>query len=73
MHIEPPKDFKGSSFYIARGFVIREMCNYKNAYPYLVGLVLRITRKIAWVETNHRARLEGASDYSFAGCLASQR
>jgi undecaprenyl-phosphate 4-deoxy-4-formamido-L-arabinose transferase len=69
MMLEPPKDFKGSSFYIARGFVIREMCNYKNAYPYLVGLVLRITRKIAWVETNHRARLEGASGYSFARLL----
>ena len=65
MMLEPPKDFKGSSFYIARNFVIREMCNYKNAYPYLVGLVLRITRKIAWVETNHRSRLEGTSGYSF--------
>jgi len=69
MMLEPPKDFKGSSFYIARNFVIREMCNYKNAYPYLVGLVLRITRKIAWVETNHRSRLEGTSGYSFARLL----
>ena len=65
MMLEPPKDFKGSSFYIARGFVIKEMCKYKNAYPYLVGLVLRVTRKIAWVETNHRSRLEGTSGYSF--------
>ena len=66
--LEPPKDFKGSSFYVARGFVIREMCNYKNPFPYLVGLVLRTTRKIAWVETNHRSRLEGTSGYSFV-CL----
>ena len=69
MMLEPPKDFKGSSFYIARGFVIREMCNYNNPYPYLVGLVLRVTRKIAWVETNHRSRLEGTSGYSFARLL----
>ena len=69
MMLDPPKDMKGSSFYIARNFVIREMCNYRNAFPYLVGLVLRITRKIAWVETNHRARLEGASGYSFARLL----
>ena len=63
--LNPPKDLKGSSFYIARRFVILEMCKYKNAYPYLVGLVLRTTRKIACVETNHRSRLEGTSGYSF--------
>ena len=69
MMLEPPKDFKGSSFYIAHNFVIREMCKYNNPYPYLVGLVLRVTRKIAWVETNHRSRLEGTSGYSFARLL----
>lgn len=67
--LDPPKDMKGSSFYVARGFVIREMCNYKNAFPYLVGLVLRTTRKIAWVETNHRSRLQGTSGYSFVRLL----
>lgn len=63
--LNPPKDLKGSSFYIARRFVISEMCKYKNAFPYLVGLVLRSTRKIACVETQHRSRLEGTSGYSF--------
>ncbi len=67
--LEPPKDFVGSSFYIARSFVIREMCNYKNSYPYLVGLVLRTTRKIGYVATNHRSRLEGTSGYSFVRLL----
>ena len=67
--LDPPKDMKGSSFYVARGFVIREMCKYRNAFPYLVGLVLRTTRKIAWVETQHRSRLEGTSGYSFARLL----
>ena len=69
MMLDPPKDMKGSSFYVARNFVIREMCKYNNPYPYLVGLVLRVTRKIAWVETNHRSRLEGTSGYSFARLL----
>lgn len=67
--LDPPKDFVGSSFYIARNFVIREMCNYKNSYPYLVGLVLRTTRKIGYVATNHRSRLEGTSGYSFVRLL----
>jgi len=69
MMLDPPKDMKCSSFYIARGFVIREMCNYRNAFPYLLGLVLRVTRKIAWVETNHRSRLVGTSGYSFVRLL----
>ena len=63
--LNPPKDLKGSSFYVARKFVIDEVVRYKNAFPYLVGLVLRTTRKITCVETTHRARLEGTSGYSF--------
>lgn len=63
--LNPPKGMLASSFYIARKFVIDEMVRYKNAYPYLLGLVLRTTRKIAWIPTNHRSRLEGTSGYSF--------
>lgn len=65
MMLNPPKDFKGSSFYIARKFVIDEMLNYKHSYPYLVGLVFRSTKNIAWIETQHRSRLEGTTGYSF--------
>lgn len=64
--LNPPKGLKGSSFYIARRFVIDEMIQYKNSYPYLMGLVLRVTKNIACVETQHRSRLEGTSGYSFA-------
>lgn len=63
--LNPPKDLKGSSFYIARRFVINEMIQYKNSYPYLMGLVLRVTKNIACVETQHRSRIEGTSGYSF--------
>ncbi len=63
--LEIPKDFKGSSFYAARKFIIDEMLHYKNAYPYLPGLVFRTTRKINCVRTSHRGRLEGRSGYSF--------
>lgn len=68
--LNPPKDLKGSSFYIARKFVVDEMINYRNSYPYLPGLVLRVTKNIACVETKHRSRLEGTSGYSFAKLLA---
>jgi undecaprenyl-phosphate 4-deoxy-4-formamido-L-arabinose transferase len=67
--LEPPKGLKGSSFYIARKFVIDEMVRYKNSFPYLPGLVFRTTKNIAWIETNHRNRLQGASGYSFIRLL----
>lgn len=70
MMLNPPKDWKGSSFFIARKFVIDEMVNYRNSYPYLPGLVFRTTKNIAWIETQHRSRLEGTSGYSFARLFA---
>ena len=60
-----PKDLKGSSFYIARKYIIDEMIKYKNAYPYIGGLVCRATRNATCIPTNHRNRLEGESGYSF--------
>lgn len=60
-----PKDFKGSSFYVAKRFVIDEMTKYENTYPYLLGLVLRVTRNIGYVPTNYHTRLEGRSGYNF--------
>lgn len=59
-----PSDFKGSSFYVVRKFVVDEMLRYENAYPYLLGLVLRTTRRIGWVQTNQRRRVVGKSGYS---------
>ena len=59
----------GSSFYIARKFVIDEMINYKNAYPYTAGLILRVTRNIGFVSVTHRSRLEGRSGYSLKALI----
>lgn len=59
-----PSDFKGSSFYVARKFVIDEIIRYENAYPYLLGLILRATRRIGYVQTSHRQRAVGKSGYS---------
>lgn len=68
--LEIPKDFEGSSFYVARKYIIEEMLKYKNAYPYLMGLVFRTTRNIACIETEHRSRLVGTSGYSFKSLLS---
>ncbi len=63
--IGQPKNMKGSSFYIARKFVIDEIIKYDRPYPYLAGLVFRTTKNVASVETTHRSRLQGNSGYSF--------
>ncbi len=64
------KGSKGSSFYVARKFVIDEMVRYKNPYPYLGGLVLRTTRNTTSIPTKHRERIEGSSGYSFRKLFA---
>ena len=64
-----PKGLKGSSFFVAKKFVIDEMIKYDNPYPYLPGLILRVTRNISSVMTHHRPRLEGKSGYSFRRLL----
>jgi undecaprenyl-phosphate 4-deoxy-4-formamido-L-arabinose transferase len=64
-----PKGFKGSSFYIARKFIIDEIIKYDNAYPYLLGLILRTTRKISYVSTTQREREVGKSGYTVRSLL----
>lgn len=64
-----PKNLKGSSFYVARRFVIDEMVKYQNTYPYLGGLVLRTTHNISCVMTHHRERQYGTSGYNFLSLL----
>ena len=63
-------DRQGSSYYIARRFIIDEMIKYKNPYPYMAGLVLRTTRNIGFVFVKHRDRFEGASNYSLKGLIS---
>ena len=66
-------DIKGDknhgSSYIAKKFIIDEMIKYKNPYPYMGGLILRVTRNIGFVFVTHRDRMEGRSGYSFKGLV----
>ena len=60
---------QGSSYYIARKFVIDELIKYENPYPYMGGLHLRVTRNMGFVFVQHRDRMEGTSGYSFKGLV----
>ncbi|MCI5620523.1 MAG: glycosyltransferase family 2 protein [Lachnospiraceae bacterium] len=65
-----PKSLYVSSYFAVKRFVVDEMLKYQNAYPYVIGLVLRTTKNICNVKVNHRERLEGASGYSLKKLLA---
>ena len=64
-----PKELYVSSYFAARRFVVKEMLKYENAYPYVIGLVLRTTKKISNVPVNHREREVGQSGYTLAKLL----
>ncbi|MBR5376841.1 MAG: glycosyltransferase family 2 protein [Lachnospiraceae bacterium] len=65
-----PSELYISSYFAARRFVVDEMLRYRNAFPYVIGLVLRTTNKICNVDVKHRDRREGESGYSLKKLLA---
>jgi undecaprenyl-phosphate 4-deoxy-4-formamido-L-arabinose transferase len=65
-----PKDIDLNSYYVFQSYILRELVKYKNAYPFVHGLILRITRNMANVEIEHKSREFGASGYSFRKLLS---
>lgn len=63
--LDKPKELYVSSYFAMRRFVRDEIIKYQNAFPYVIGLVLRTTKKICNVEVCHRERESGVSGYSF--------
>lgn len=61
-----PKELHPTSFFALRKFVVDEMLKYRGPFPYMSGLVFRITRNVSWVDVNHRDRSSGSSGYTFA-------
>ena len=64
-----PKKLRVTSFFAMRRFIMDEILKYDNAYPYLLGLLLRTTKNIVNVPVNHRERAEGKSGYTFRKLL----
>lgn len=65
-----PKDLYVSSYFAARRFIVDEMLKYENAFPYVIGLVLRSTKRISNVPVKHREREIGRSGYTLGKLLA---
>lgn len=64
-----PKNLRVTSYFAAKRFIVDEMLHYENAYPYVIGLVLRTTKRISNVPVTHRNREEGTSGYTISKLL----
>lgn len=69
MMLGKPQDLYISSFFAMKKYVKDAMIEYKNPYPYLGGLILRITDRIKNVETDHLGRNDGSSGYNIRKLL----
>ncbi len=62
--LQKPKNLYLSSFKLIHKEVVKEIIKYKGPFPYIDGLILRVTRNIGSVEVNHNKRAEGKSNYT---------
>lgn len=62
--LEKPKDLYLSSFKLIGQPVVQEIIKYKGPYPYIDGLIFRVTRNVGRVQVSHNARKEGESGYT---------
>jgi undecaprenyl-phosphate 4-deoxy-4-formamido-L-arabinose transferase len=63
--LEKPSGFYLSSFRCVTGFVAREVAKNGGPAPYIDGLILQVTQRIASLEVRHEERQAGASGYTF--------
>lgn len=61
---QKPVGLRTSSFFAIRRPVARAVCRYTHSRPYLSGMVLRTTGRIANVPVRHRMRTSGKSSYT---------
>ena len=68
--INKPKDLALSNFGAMKRFVVDEIVKYTNCYPYVAGLLLRTTSKIANVEMEENERQSGSTNYNIHKLLS---
>lgn len=65
-----PRSLHITSFFAMRRFVVDAMLNYYGAFPYIAGLIFRVTKNISNVEVRHRERVKGVSGYTLRKLLS---
>lgn len=66
-----PKGLYASNFVAVKKFVIDEMSKYSGPYPYITGLLLRISNKATNVLLEDRSRLEGGTTYTLRKLIST--
>jgi glycosyltransferase involved in cell wall biosynthesis len=64
MLLDKPKGLYLSSFRCMSALVVAEVARYSGPYPYVDGLIMQVTQRIASIEVMHLARAEGRSNYT---------
>ena len=59
-----PRDLYLSSFKLIQRDIVEEIIRYRGPYPYIDGLIFRVTHNIGSVEVPHNIRAEGRSNYT---------
>lgn len=65
-----PRNIDINSYSAFKRFIADEVIKYENPYPFVHGLMLRVTRNIANVEMPRSERLEGGSGYTMKKLLS---
>jgi undecaprenyl-phosphate 4-deoxy-4-formamido-L-arabinose transferase len=65
-----PKHLALMSYFACKRYVAEEAKRYKNPYPYIGGLLIRVTHKTANVDIDHRQRAHGQSAYTYRKLLS---
>jgi glycosyltransferase involved in cell wall biosynthesis len=62
--LDKPHDLYLSSFKLIKQEVVQEIIQYKGPYPYIDGLIFRVTRHVGKAKVSHQKREEGRSNYT---------
>lgn len=60
-----PKDLYLSSFKVLNRFTVGEIIKYTDPFPYIDGLIFRVTSNIGKLKVDHHERKTGRSGYTF--------
>ena len=63
--LRKPHELYLSPFKIVRAEILPEVCKYEGPYPYVDGLLLRVTHNCSQVFIEHKKRYAGRSNYTF--------
>lgn len=68
--LQRPPDLEFTNFMAIKKYIVKELIQYHNPYPYMTGLILRTTKYITNVTMEERNRLSGGTTFTFRKMLS---